>query len=377
MSRIKKFILVAGTLWLSFSFLFSQSAYSVKDTLINGNSVQMKINNKTGAAYQIYGLRNFADKNVKITRQNIESLSAKFLQNNKKLLKVVPQDLQLNKSEKRKDKWHLSYRQYYKNVPIYHSYLEYTVHENGNILSLGSDIHANISMDINPSLFDFYNKKEDFRAIKYPFDAPGGVCSMGINPYGKSMYNLSPLNMSSYFENNQDTVKQKKYKLKDEFFYYGKQFVIGELCGVGCAYLSLFVSMPFAPKGMGLGVIGYGATAMYIGYTIGNSLGVYWTGNTRYKSSFYKTLIGSVVGASIGVYIMSLSDPYAPPYSYAAFFGPIVGSMISYNLFRSEKEVNTFHSNDQKNEYYYFLNQKNIKYQLNKTVQLSIFQLCF
>ncbi len=149
---IKKLISLVLTLLLSSVFLFSQSKYSVIDTLIDGHSVQMKMNNKTGAIHRIYGLRNFAEKNEKITEQNIISLSAKFLQNNKKLLRVVPQDLQLMRSEKRKNRWHLSYRQYYKNVPVYHSYLGYTVYEDGNILSLGSDIHPDISMDINPSI---------------------------------------------------------------------------------------------------------------------------------------------------------------------------------------------------------------------------------
>jgi Zn-dependent metalloprotease len=56
--------------------------------------------------------------------------------------------------EKRKNRWHLNYRQYYKNVPVYHSYLGYTVYEDGTILSLGSDIHPEISIDVNPSITD-------------------------------------------------------------------------------------------------------------------------------------------------------------------------------------------------------------------------------
>jgi len=39
MLRIKKLIVVVGTLLLSFSFLFSQTTFSVKDTLVKGNSV--------------------------------------------------------------------------------------------------------------------------------------------------------------------------------------------------------------------------------------------------------------------------------------------------------------------------------------------------
>lgn len=152
MSSIKKFIVVVGTLLLSFSFLFSQTAFSIKDTLVNGNFVQVKINNKTGAVHQVYGLGNITSEKIKIDRQNIENLSTQFIQKNQGILKVTPQDLKSIRMEKRKNRWHLNYRQYYKNVPVYHSYLGYTVYKDGTILSLGSDIHPDISIDINPSI---------------------------------------------------------------------------------------------------------------------------------------------------------------------------------------------------------------------------------
>lgn len=152
MLSIKKLIVVVGMPLLSFSFLFSQTTFSVKDTTVNGNSVQVKINNKTGAVHQVYRLGNITGEKIKVDRQNIENLSAQFIQKNQGILKVTPQNLQSIRMEKRKNRWHLNYRQYYKNVPVYHSYLGYTVYEDGTILSLGSDIHPDISIDVNPSI---------------------------------------------------------------------------------------------------------------------------------------------------------------------------------------------------------------------------------
>jgi cytoplasmic iron level regulating protein YaaA (DUF328/UPF0246 family) len=93
MLRIKKLIVVVGILLLSSNFLFSQTAFSVKDTLVNGNSVQVKINNKTGAVHQVYGLGNISDEKIKVNTQNIENLSTQFLRRNQAILKISPQNL--------------------------------------------------------------------------------------------------------------------------------------------------------------------------------------------------------------------------------------------------------------------------------------------
>jgi len=152
MLMIEKLILIFGTIFLNLNLLFSQTAFSSKDTLLNGNSVKMEINKKTGAVHWVTGLGNITDKKIKINNQNIENLSTQFIQKNQGILKVASQNLQSTRMEKRKNRWHLNYRQYYKNVPVYRSYLGYTVYEDGNIISLGSDIHPDIWMDVSPSI---------------------------------------------------------------------------------------------------------------------------------------------------------------------------------------------------------------------------------
>lgn len=70
----KRFFLVTEVVLISCAILFSQSKYSVQDTLIDGHSFQVKINKKTGAIHRIYGLKNFAEKNGKINEQNNKEL---------------------------------------------------------------------------------------------------------------------------------------------------------------------------------------------------------------------------------------------------------------------------------------------------------------
>ena len=126
---------------------------------------------------------------------------------------------------------------------------------------------------------------------------------------------------------------------KDKVFYYGKQFIRGELCGVGCSFLSAVIAGPFYPKGKhGIVGAGYVASVMYIGYTVGNSIGVYWSGKTKYKSSYLKTLVGSIIGATVGLYIFDQCDAKGPLCS-ALVLGPPIGSILGFNLSRKSGEM--------------------------------------
>ena len=141
------------------TLIFAQSqtsllAYSKKDTIIDGQSYKMKINKKTGAIHRIYGLKNFAEPNTNINEQNIRELNARFLNKNCALFKISPGDLKLLKAQRKQNKWLISYRQLYKNVPVHRSYFDYTLNEKGDILLFGSDIYPNISINVNANLSD-------------------------------------------------------------------------------------------------------------------------------------------------------------------------------------------------------------------------------
>lgn len=135
--------------------------------------------------------------------------------------------------------------------------------------------------------------------------------------------------------------QQGANNIKDKCLYYGKQFILGELSGLGCSLLSAVIAGPFYPKNKD-GVIGAGyvASAMYIGYTIGNSIGVYCFGKTQYNSSYIKTFIGSMLGASIGLYIYDLCGAKGPLCS-TLVLGPTIGSILGFNLSRKPTELPT------------------------------------
>jgi len=144
----------------------------------------------------------------------------------------------------------------------------------------------------------------------------------------------------TFAEKKMNTNSQKiESNVKDKVFYYGKQFIRGELCGVGCSFLSAVIAGPFYPKGKhGIVGAGYVASVMYIGYTVGNSIGVYWSGKTKYKSSYLKTLVGSIIGATVGLYIFDQCDAKGPLCS-ALVLGPPIGSILGFNLSRKSGEM--------------------------------------
>lgn len=120
------------------------------------NTLTSNIDKNRGSIHRIYGLNNFLDKDEKITNQNIKSLCEKFLEKNENLLEnllnISIQDLQLIQCEKRNDEWYINYIQYYKNIQVYRSSFGYTIYENGNIISIGSYVYPNISIDVNPKI---------------------------------------------------------------------------------------------------------------------------------------------------------------------------------------------------------------------------------
>jgi len=124
---------------------------------------------------------------------------------------------------------------------------------------------------------------------------------------------------------------------KDKVFYYGKQFIVGELYGIGFGFLTGILFAPLIPKGTHpiAGAL-YVAWFMYGGYTVGNSLGVYWSGKNKYDGSYIKTLIGSIIGSIAGLYIFIECDQRGP-LSSALVIGPPIGSILGFNLSRKSR----------------------------------------
>ncbi|MBO8130205.1 MAG: right-handed parallel beta-helix repeat-containing protein [Candidatus Marinimicrobia bacterium] len=51
-----------------------------------------------------------------------------------------------------KGRWYINFKQQYKGVPVYRANVGFTVHENGNVVLVGSDVYPDISIDATPSI---------------------------------------------------------------------------------------------------------------------------------------------------------------------------------------------------------------------------------
>ncbi len=126
-----------------------------------------------------------------------------------------------------------------------------------------------------------------------------------------------------------DTLDQKNPSLLTNVgkgsLYIGVEFLVGEFCGFSISLLGLLVS---------------GLPGGIMGYTLGTSIGVYSVGsNNEFKGSYMATLAGSILGACLGVGIYNAS-PKSHLGAIAFAFGPPIGSIIGFNIFRKARVSN-------------------------------------
>jgi len=118
-----------------------------------------------------------------------------------------------------------------------------------------------------------------------------------------------------------------------------KEFIIGELFGLGGSLIGMSIGPAFAPKNEGLGTLSYVYIGWYFGYVIGVPLGVYIAGNDQYEEgSYLATLGGSILGGLIGVctfFTLENKDIGA----YLSLLCPPIGSLIGFNLSRKGREL--------------------------------------
>lgn len=145
------------TFLISIFFYISLSAqYKIVDIVDeDGNVIRMKVNIKTGSPHRIYNLKKNFKKYGPISKESIEKNCFKFLKECEYLLKVKAEDLKLIRIGTSGDstKWYISHQQYYKGIPIYRADVGYTIHENGNVVSMGSDAFPDISLDVSYKIY--------------------------------------------------------------------------------------------------------------------------------------------------------------------------------------------------------------------------------
>lgn len=160
--------------------------------------------------------------------------------------------------------------------------------------------------------------------------------------FGASNRNLTYLSnrINPLFKNTENTAQNRNYR------YYINQFIIGELTGVGIGLATGICTAPVISRNNDdLAGLGYLLVTIYSGYSIGNSVGVYYHGKKRHNGSYIKTLVGAISGTVLGLYLFSASDQKGP-LSAMPLLGPTIGSMIGFNAFRKADALYSMEGNN-------------------------------
>ncbi len=140
-----------------------------------------------------------------------------------------------------------------------------------------------------------------------------------------------------------DSLSKKKSPLKISNIC--KQYIGGELLGICFGIWGAGISGSLIPDtgddpgdGPSFEGLEYRMSAFYLGYVIGNALGVYIAGNNRYEDCSYLTALGgSFIGGLIGVSALIILDNKKIG-ACLSILGPPIGSIIGFNLSREPKE---------------------------------------
>jgi len=111
-----------------------------------GNEIHIKINEKTGTPHRLYGLEINFNRYGYLSENNVQALSKKFLTEYAKPLRIQPEYLKFESAVNNKEKWYINFQQQYKGIPVYRANLGFTIHENGNVALVGSDVYPDISI---------------------------------------------------------------------------------------------------------------------------------------------------------------------------------------------------------------------------------------
>ena len=104
-------------------------------------------NKKTGGAKRIVGT-NIILSNQKITKQNVENVTTSFLNRYNRLFNIKGTEARLKELELTKDKYVLTFQQYYKDIPVLGAKIKIMVNQKGQINYISSGFN-NVQQDVS------------------------------------------------------------------------------------------------------------------------------------------------------------------------------------------------------------------------------------
>ena len=111
------------------------------------------------------------------------------------------------------------------------------------------------------------------------------------------------------------------------------QFLAGDAAGVSLGYAGGIIGTSISSKDDSApGFIGF-----FTGFTLGNSLGVYLTGDMKYKKgAFVPTLIGSLMGSLVSDASIEIFDSWIP-----FLIIPAACAIAAFYLFGNQSDINS------------------------------------
>ena len=139
---------------ISNSYLHAQTS-----TMIDkyGNELVIKSNQLSNSVKRIYRIKapitRYGITIGQINESNIKQLGQSVIKDYENFLGISSEDLKAFRIKQgRKSTWHLGFRQLYKNVPVWRSFIRFTIESQGVISTISADIHPNIKLSVDPDI---------------------------------------------------------------------------------------------------------------------------------------------------------------------------------------------------------------------------------
>ena len=152
--KVLLIVLTIIVLIVSSSFV---SAQTTKVTDKFGNELRVESNPVTNSVKRMYRVNapvsRFGVSTGQIGQSNIEQLGKSIIKDYEDILGISSDDLKAYRTRQgRNSTWHLGFRQLYKNVPVWASFIRYTIEGNGIVKTISADIHPGIKLSVDPNI---------------------------------------------------------------------------------------------------------------------------------------------------------------------------------------------------------------------------------
>jgi Zn-dependent metalloprotease len=122
-----------------------------------GNQLLTKSNPITNSVKRIYGVKvpitRYGVSIEQINPNNIKQLGKSIIKDYEDILDISSNDLKVYRAKRgRNSSWHLGFRQLYKDVPIWRSYVRFTIEGQGLVNTISANIHPDIKLSVDPNI---------------------------------------------------------------------------------------------------------------------------------------------------------------------------------------------------------------------------------